>query len=190
MAGQNGLVARRVHLVLGGKIDPQLAHLEEAARLGELGRVVLLVDDAAAGRHPLYVARPDDVIVARGIAVLDAALEGDRHRLEAAVRVLPDAEALRRRLESLGRRVVKHQPRRELFREGEVCKHGEDVEAVANPVRPRGGHHALDSLEALHREALFQAGFRPALGEPRRTAGLSRRGKAFSVLTLRTYFGL
>ena len=36
------------HLVLLGQVDPQLTHLEDAALLGELGRVVLLVDDASA----------------------------------------------------------------------------------------------------------------------------------------------
>ena len=47
-----------------------------------------------AGSHPLHVSRADDVVVAGRVLVLDAALEGDGHRLEAAVRMLADAEPL------------------------------------------------------------------------------------------------
>ena len=47
----------------------------------------------------MHVSRADDVVVAGRVLVLDAALEGDGHRLEAAVRMLADAEPLLGRVE-------------------------------------------------------------------------------------------
>jgi hypothetical protein len=44
----------------------------------------------------LHISRPDDVLVTHGVAVLDATLEGDGDRLKAAMRMLTDAQALRR----------------------------------------------------------------------------------------------
>ena len=51
--------------------------------------------------------------------------------------MLPDAAFLVAGLELLGRGVVEHQPRGEFLRERLVVKHGEDVEAVADPVPGR-----------------------------------------------------
>ena len=47
----------------------------------------LLVDDAAAGRHPLDVARSDDALVAQAVAVIGAAADHVGDRFDAAVGV-------------------------------------------------------------------------------------------------------
>ena len=44
-----------------------------------------LVDDAAAGGHPLHVARGDGSLVAHAVAVIHAPREDVRDRLDAAV---------------------------------------------------------------------------------------------------------
>ena len=49
--------------MLGREIQPELAHLEHAARLLEVRAVELLVDDPARGGHPLHVPGSDDVPV-------------------------------------------------------------------------------------------------------------------------------
>ena len=54
------------------------------------GRVAfrhLLVDDAAACRHPLHVAGGDDARVAEAVAVLDVALQHIGDGLDAPVRM-------------------------------------------------------------------------------------------------------
>ena len=68
--------------------DPQLAHLEDATCLGELGRVVLLVDYATARCHPLRVAEAEAPRAAERVAVVDEAVPRHRNRLETAMRVL------------------------------------------------------------------------------------------------------
>ena len=71
----------------------------------------LLVDDAAAGRHPLDVARADDALVAHAVAVLDRAAEHVGDRLDAAVGVPGEAGQV------LGRIVL-----------AEVVEHQEGIE--------------------------------------------------------------
>ena len=56
---EQGLVAGRRVLVLRRQVDPELHHLERAARAGEGLRVQLLVQAARGGRHPMPVARAD-----------------------------------------------------------------------------------------------------------------------------------
>ena len=51
----NTLVARGRHLVSGRQVDPKLDHLKGATLLGERRAMVLLVDQARGGRHPLHV---------------------------------------------------------------------------------------------------------------------------------------
>jgi hypothetical protein len=51
----------------------------------------LAVEDAAAGRHPLHVARLEDAACASVVAMLQRALEHDGHRLHAAVRMRLEA---------------------------------------------------------------------------------------------------
>ena len=49
------------------------------------------MDDAAAGGHPLHAARLEQADVADAVAMPHAALEHDRHGLEAAVRMVGKA---------------------------------------------------------------------------------------------------
>ena len=51
----------------------------------------LLMDDAAAGRHPLHVARADRAAVAQAVAVLDGARQHVGDGLDAAVRMPGEA---------------------------------------------------------------------------------------------------
>ena len=62
-----------------------------------------------AGGHPLHVAGADHAGVARVVAVRDRALPGQRHGLEAAVRVPADAALAAREGRELLRRTVVHQ---------------------------------------------------------------------------------
>jgi hypothetical protein len=91
VGGGDGLVAGRRHLVTPRKVHPELHHVHPAAAPAEVALVVLLVEDAAAGGHPLHVARPDDAGLAGAVPVRDRSLPGDGDGLEAAVRVPADA---------------------------------------------------------------------------------------------------
>ena len=80
-------ILRPAHLVARRQVEPQLqpgdafgAHLRH-----------LLVQDAAARAHPLDVAGPDRPAVPERIAVGDLAVADERHRLDAAVRVIGEA---------------------------------------------------------------------------------------------------
>ncbi len=75
-------VARVHHLVGGRQVGPELEAVHRALRVA-LGH--LLVDDAAAGGHPLHVARGDDAAVAQAVAVLDVAAQDVGDGLDAAV---------------------------------------------------------------------------------------------------------
>ena len=78
------------------------------------------------------VARADHAAVASAVGVLDLALIRERDGLEAAVRVLADAEPRARRLERFWHGVVEHQERRHLGGERVPAEHWVDVEAVGN----------------------------------------------------------
>src|SRR6185295_10225534 len=81
------LVTGRIHLVLSRQIHPQLNALQRAAFLGEFALVVLGMQDAARGSHPLHVTRTKHTMVTRRVLMLYRTLEQQRHRLEAAVRM-------------------------------------------------------------------------------------------------------
>ncbi len=83
-SGRHFLVAGRRHLVGGGQIRPQLepVHAAGAVAVGHL-----LVDDAAAGRHPLHVTGADRALVAEAVGVIDRAGQHVGDGLDAAVRM-------------------------------------------------------------------------------------------------------
>ena len=145
--GGDALVAGRRHLVPGRQVHPQLHHLEAAAFLGERRAVEFLVDQAGSGGHPLHVAGADGAAAARRITVRDAAVIDDGHRLEAAVRMLADAELARGRRE-VGRAGVVHQQEgRHFLGDVAVGKNALDREAVADPVAAVA---ALDECQFFH----------------------------------------
>ena len=78
------LVARRGHLERGRQIGPQLEAVHPALRIALRH---LLVQDAAAGRHPLHVAGAERAAVAEAVAVGHRAGEHVGDGLDAAVRV-------------------------------------------------------------------------------------------------------
>src|SRR4029077_9757637 len=66
------------------EVGPQLEAMHTPGRVA-LGH--LLVDDAAAGGHPLDVAGGDSAAVPHAVAVLDRSGQHVRDRLDAAVRM-------------------------------------------------------------------------------------------------------
>ncbi len=83
LPGGDLLVGGTGHLQVGGQVDPQLETLHLA--VDAFGH--LLVQDAAAGGHPLHVARTDDAGVAEAVAVGDGAFQHISDGLDAAVGV-------------------------------------------------------------------------------------------------------
>ena len=81
------LVARRRHLERRGQVDPQLHGVGGAAAAVHLLRRQLVVEDAAAGGHPLGVALGDHTAAAVGVVVGDLAVEDVGHGLETAMRM-------------------------------------------------------------------------------------------------------
>ena len=82
--GLDVLVARRGHLQRGRQIGPELEAMHAALRVALRH---LLVQDAAAGRHPLHVARSEIAAIAQAVAVLDIAGEHIGDGLDAAMRM-------------------------------------------------------------------------------------------------------
>src|SRR5262249_6196367 len=78
------LVARRRHLQTRRKVGPQVEAVHASARVALRH---LLVQDAAAGGHPLHVAGAERAFVAEAVAVLDRAGQHVGDGLDAAVRV-------------------------------------------------------------------------------------------------------
>src|SRR6266705_337905 len=72
LGARHAAVARRHHLVRGRQVRPELEAVHGPA-LVTVGH--LLVDDAAAGGHPLHIARGDHARVAEAVAVLDRAAQ-------------------------------------------------------------------------------------------------------------------
>ena len=72
------------HLMGFGEVGPELKSLHDAFAVS-LGH--LLMDDAAAGGHPLHVARSYDALVSKAVAVGHVAFQNIGDRLDAAVRV-------------------------------------------------------------------------------------------------------
>ena len=77
------LVARRSHFVGSRQIDPELEAMNGDAFGGEF-----IMDQSAAGGHPLHVAWPNRAFMPLIIVVIDAALDDIGHGLDPSVRVL------------------------------------------------------------------------------------------------------
>jgi len=75
-------VAGRAHLFPGREIKPQLKAVHRPVCIALRH---LLMDNAAARRHPLHVAAGDDAAVAQAVAVLDLAFQHIGDGLDAAV---------------------------------------------------------------------------------------------------------
>ena len=78
------LITRRSHLERRGKIGPELEamHASRGIALGHF-----LVNDAAAGGHPLHVAGGDGAAVAHAVTMLDRPGQNVRDGLNAAMRM-------------------------------------------------------------------------------------------------------
>src|SRR5262249_35821373 len=144
------LVARTRHLVLRGQVDPELRHFHRAAALRERLRMELLVHQAGCGRHPLDVAGTDPATVARGVAMLDLALVDDRHRFEAAMRMLADAAPMLGRIEVRRSCVVEQQERAEWRTQRVVREQTSHGKPVSYPMSVWSSVYAQ---HALHRIA-------------------------------------
>jgi len=105
----------------GGQGDPELEDARAARGLDGL-----VVDDAAAGRHPDEIAGRERALV----AIVQRALEDQRHRLEAGVRVRAADLPARRDVEAI--------------------VHEQDERIAGRQV---GGRHHLDGRVALADEA-------------------------------------
>ncbi|MEZ4369102.1 MAG: hypothetical protein R2939_22885 [Kofleriaceae bacterium] len=79
---------RRRQLVGARQVEPDLEQLDRVVALPLEQREHLAVDDAGAGGEPLGVALAEAGGGAERVAVIDEAAPHQRHRLEAAVRVL------------------------------------------------------------------------------------------------------
>src|ERR1700687_4364108 len=84
LAARDAAVARRRHFIRRRQVRPQLEPVHRPARIA-LGH--LLVDDAAAGGHPLHIVRGDRAAVAEAVAVFDGAAQHVRDGLHPTVRM-------------------------------------------------------------------------------------------------------
>ena len=73
---------------MGGEVDPELEAVDVSA--GAAARH-FLVQDAAAGTHPLHIAGTDEARVAKAVAVMRGALEHVGDGFDAAVRMVREA---------------------------------------------------------------------------------------------------
>ena len=138
--GRDVAVLRRRHLVLRGEVDPEL----EAGHAAFLLLRHLRMDDAAPGGHPLHAARLEQADVADAVAMAHAALQHDRHGLEAAVRVVREAaDVVARRIAA---ERVEHQERIEAALQ-RLRQHARQLDAVAVGGR-LAAHDALDAARA------------------------------------------
>lgn len=85
--GREVLVLLRAHLLGAREVEPELVAPEHPFLL--LGH--LAVHEAASRGHPLDAAAGDQAVAAAAVAVPHPALEHDRDRLEAAVRMIGEA---------------------------------------------------------------------------------------------------
>jgi hypothetical protein len=85
------LVARRRHFQRRRQIGPELEAVHAALRVALRH---FLVHDAAAGGHPLHVARAEIAAIAQAVAVLDIAGKHIGNGLDAAMRVPGKAGAI------------------------------------------------------------------------------------------------
>ena len=84
LGARDVLVARRRHLQRRRQVGPELEAVHPARRVAVRH---LLVEDAAAGGHPLHVARTERALVAQAVGVVDRAGQHVGDGLDAAVRV-------------------------------------------------------------------------------------------------------
>ena len=126
---------RSRRFVAGGQVHPQLRHRDLAATLGLFAGMKFLMQQARARRHPLHITRPDGAIVAGAVAMFDLAVIDEGHRLESAMRMGADAGRLRARTERVRRGIVEHQERTHRLPEGQIGEQGENMKAVAHPMR-------------------------------------------------------
>ena len=82
------LIARRRHLQRRRQVGPELEAVHAALRVALRH---LLMQDAAAGRHPLHVAGAERAAVAEAVAVVDRAGEHVGDGLDAAMRMPREA---------------------------------------------------------------------------------------------------
>jgi Amt family ammonium transporter len=73
--------------------------------------------------------------VAGAVAMFDLAVIDEGHRLESAMRMGADAGRLRARTERVRRGIVEHQERTHRLPEGQIGEQGENMKAVAHPMR-------------------------------------------------------
>ena len=144
---QQRLVAGRGHLVLGWQVDPQLHHLERAARPGIGFGVELLVQYARGGRHPLHIAGAYGAASTRGVSVGHLAFVDDGHGLEAAVRVRAYAALFSRGCELMGTGVVQQQKGAQRLAVIAIAEQRTHWKAIAHPVRAWGFVDTQDFLE-------------------------------------------
>src|SRR6185369_16785673 len=84
LSGLYFLITRRSHLERRRKIGPELeaVHTSSGITLGHF-----LVDDAAAGGHPLHVTDGDGTAIAHTVTMLDRPGQNVRDGLNAAMRM-------------------------------------------------------------------------------------------------------
>ncbi len=88
LGARDVLVARRGHLQRRRQVGPELEAVHPARRVAVRH---LLVEDAAAGGHPLHVAGTERALVAQAVGVVDRAGQHVGDGLDAAVRVPGEA---------------------------------------------------------------------------------------------------
>ena len=143
----NGLIASGSALIFGRQVDPQLHHFQGATRAGKGVGVVLLVQNARTGCHPLHITGTNRAALARGVVVRHLALVDDGDGFKTTVWVLANAAFVIAR-GKLGRAgIVQQQERAQLFCVCVVRKQGANGEAVAHPVRTGS---AIDTKNFLH----------------------------------------
>jgi hypothetical protein len=98
-----------------------------------------LMHKAAAGSHPLHIARTDLAAASGRIAVLDLALINDSHGLKPTMGMLAHAAAFLGRRELVGSSMIEKKKRANIrvF----IVKHGTHRKAVADPMALRGAAH-------------------------------------------------
>ncbi len=104
LARLEALIPGLGHLLRGGQVRPQLESTHPAPVVTPRH---LLVDDAAAGRHPLHVAAPDGARVPEGVPVVDLALEHVGDGLDAAMGMPGESRAVERGI--VATEIVKHE---------------------------------------------------------------------------------
>ena len=134
------LIARRRHLERARQVGPQLKAVHPP---GAIALRHLLVDDAAARRHPLDIAGAERAAIAEAVAVIDRARQHVGDGLDAAVR-MPGESSLEL-LRSIVAEVVEQQERIEVARVAEAEGAAEmDAGALDGRLRLAEGFDASD----------------------------------------------